>query len=163
MKYGITVAGKVTEPVNIPSPLPSWAQGDVIKFLEKMFPGKTGWKQVNDDAVPGTTDNGDGTFTNPPQAPAPPVPEKIKTQAEFESWAIERLGSVTAWQTLLEKCAAQPGATAVDVQTRYFPRWTSVPGVKTKAEFEVRATPLTLTTPAAIISPAALANALSNW
>lgn len=64
MRYGIVVNGKVTEPVDIPSPLPAWAPS-VLDFLAKIYPGKTGWKLVSDTAVPGTIDNGDGTFTNP--------------------------------------------------------------------------------------------------
>lgn len=162
MRYGIIVNGKVTEPTDIPAVLPPWAADD-IAFLEKVYhPKKTGWQLVSNDAVPGAVFNSPGNSTNPPEPAPPPPPEKVRTAAELESWAIERLGSVGAWQTLLEKCSAQPGATAVDVQTRYFPRWTILPGVKTKAEFENRATPLTLTTPM-IIQPAALANALTNW
>lgn len=68
MKYGIIVNGRVTEPVTIPSPLPSWAGND-SEFLAKMFPGKNGWISVPDDAVPGTIANDDGTYTNPENAP----------------------------------------------------------------------------------------------
>ena len=72
MKYGIVVNGRVTEPVNIPSPLPSWA-ASATAFLATMFPGKTGWVVIPDDAVPGTIDNGDGTYTNPAAPVAAPV------------------------------------------------------------------------------------------
>lgn len=156
MRYGIIVDSKVTEPTDVP------VQGsaDPITWLIKhRFPGV--WVRVSDDAVPGAVYNGNGSSTNPAE-PQPQPQSKVKSQAEFESWAIERLGSVTAWQTLLEKCAAQPGSTAADIQTRYFPRWTAIPGSKTKAQFEVRCTPLTTVSPA-IISPAALQTALDNW
>lgn len=64
MKYGIVVNGRVTEPVEIPNPLPVWA-ADVTAFLAKMFPGKTGWVAVSEDAVPGATYVGPGVSTNP--------------------------------------------------------------------------------------------------
>lgn len=82
MKYGIIVNGRVTEPVKIPDQLPSWAADDA-DFLEKMFPGKTGWVVVPDDAVPGTLANGDGTYTTP-VPPPPPRPEfKTLTGSEL--------------------------------------------------------------------------------
>lgn len=63
-KYGITVAGRLTEVCSIPNPLPSWAP-DAEAFLEKMFPGKSGWQAVPDNAVNGTIDHGDGNFETP--------------------------------------------------------------------------------------------------
>lgn len=83
-RYGITVNGRVTEVCDTPSPLPAWAQDDAA-FLEKMFPGKTGWKAVPNDAVNGTVDNGDGTFTNPGLPPLPtPRPPSI-TRPRFDA------------------------------------------------------------------------------
>lgn len=72
MKFGIIVSGRVTEPVTIPAA----REGDALAWLAVQFPGKTGWVQVSDDAVPGATYNGSGSSTNPSvpaRAPAPLV------------------------------------------------------------------------------------------
>jgi hypothetical protein len=79
MKYGIIVNGRVTEPVSVPDQLPNWADSP-ITFLLKLFPGKTGWVLVSDDAVPGTIANNDGTFeTVVPPAPQKPTPTLSST------------------------------------------------------------------------------------
>lgn len=61
MKYGIVVNHRVTEPVSIPDPLPTWAR-DVAAFLATMFPGYSGWVRVPEYAVPGTPTIPDGSF-----------------------------------------------------------------------------------------------------
>ena len=66
MKYGIIVNSRVTEPVTIPTA----GASDPLAWLEKQFPGFTGWVLVSDDAVPGATYNGTGSSTNP-EIPAP--------------------------------------------------------------------------------------------
>lgn len=81
MKYGITVNGCLREVVAVESPLPSWAQDDAA-WLAKMFPGFEDWKVIPDDAFPGTIDNGDGTFTNPPSA-APQTGGRALRMDEF--------------------------------------------------------------------------------
>lgn len=117
---------------------------------------------VPDGTLHGAKDNGNGTFSNPPAPVSFPAAALDKTAAEFESWAIARVGNVAAWQNLLEKCAAQAGTTDNDKAVRYFPRWTAIPSNKSKAEFEARCTPLTLTG-SPIISGAALTAVLALW
>jgi len=97
-----------------------------------------------------------------PVTPYTPPPPSDKSAPDFEAWAIARVGSVAAWQNLLERCAAHVGTSDNDKAVRYFPRWSALPGSKSKAEFEARCTPLTLTNPV-IISPAALAAVLTQW
>ena len=102
------------------------------------------------------------TYYCPPMAAPPNNTPQDKSVADFEAWAIARVGTVAAWQNLLEKCAAQAGTTDNDKAVRYFPRWSAMSANKSKADFEARCTPLTLTAPA-IISSAALANVLAQW
>lgn len=62
MKYAIIVAGKVTEPVAIPTA----HEGNPLSWLAKQFPTLNGsWVLVSDDAVPGATYKGPGSSTNP--------------------------------------------------------------------------------------------------
>ena len=164
MRYAIIVSGKVTEPTDIPPVLPLWA-ANKVEFCEKVYyPKKIGWVQVSDDAVPGAIYNGGGSSTNPPLPPSPPAPpvNTDKTAAAFEAWAIARTGSVAAWQDLIEKCIAHIGTGNNDKEVRYFPRWALLTGDKSKANFQARCTPLTLT-PTPIISAAALTAALAEW
>lgn len=89
MKYGIIVNGRVTEPVSIPDTLSSWAQSPEA-FLARMFPGRSGWVIVSEDAVPGTLSNSDGIFTNPPPAETT-TPEKTSLEK-----ILERLDAIEA-------------------------------------------------------------------
>ena len=156
MKYGIIVSGKVTEPVTVP---PS-KEGNPSAWLAVQFPGYSGWVLVSDDAVPGATYNGPGSSTNPPLPGSAP---KDKTAEEFEAWAIKRLGSIQAWQALLEKCAAHAGTENNDREVRYFSRWAALSAPKSKAETQARLTPLTLVSPTPIITGAAMDAALALW
>lgn len=79
-KYGITVNGRCTEVVMIPSPLPSWA-ANAAAFLAKQFPTISGWVVVPDNAFNGTLDNGNGTFTNPTQPTYTPAPVILSKKA----------------------------------------------------------------------------------
>lgn len=137
--------------------VPSQAFPDMAT-LDKCLPGG-GFIVVPDDKVHGAKDNGDGTYTNPSD---PPQTVKDKTPVEFEAWAIARVGSVAAWQNLLEKCVTNGETDNNAKEARYFPRWSGLSANKSKAEFQARCTPLTLTTPV-IISAAALTAALAAW
>lgn len=83
---------RLVDVVEVPSPLPAWAQDDAA-WLAKQFPDLSGWVSVPDDAKNGAVDNGDGTYTSP-AAPVRIIPTPSVTFARFEHIFATAIGEV---------------------------------------------------------------------
>lgn len=68
LKYARTVhngdSNRLVDVTEIPDPLPEWAETPEA-FIAQMYLGVEGFKQVPENAVSGSIDNGDGTYTTP--------------------------------------------------------------------------------------------------
>lgn len=85
MKYARIVDGRVVDPVVIPSGI------NPQEYVTKIFPGLTGFVEVPENTLPGASDNGDGTYTNP-TPPTPVTTYKILSKTAFQDYAITVLG-----------------------------------------------------------------------
>lgn len=61
-QYGAEV--RIVDVVEIPSRLPAWA-ANAEAFLEKMFPGYTGWFLLQQDVTNGAVEQANGSFVQP--------------------------------------------------------------------------------------------------
>jgi len=66
--YGDSI--RLVDVVDLPGTLPSWANGEPLTFLAKMYPNNAAsdFRIVPDDAQVGWVEDGDGNFGPPPSA-----------------------------------------------------------------------------------------------
>lgn len=94
-----------------------------IELLNRCLPGG-GFIIVPDDTMSGATDNGDGTYTNPPAIPAPTHPIVYKWDA-FNRYLINKLdpNGRAKLQALLEAARDFVGVDNTAKNTRSFYTW----------------------------------------
>ena len=88
--YGKIVGGKTIDVFNtrdVYGDLPTWASTDQ-DFVDRLRPGSI---LLPDGTLDHATDNGDGTYTNPP-IPTPLVIYKTLSKTEFADYCYKQLG-----------------------------------------------------------------------
>lgn len=118
--YARIVDGRALDVYRIPARLPSWAATEA-ELLARVFPGIAGFIVVPDDCKPGSTDNGDGTYSDP--AVAKPTVYAVLTRQDFRAHAVKILGGnaigTVKVQSYLDVAAANAGTQNADKLMRY--------------------------------------------